>query len=89
MVENLITWLILSSFLGTPPTEAHFMMQALLHGHYVNKGGGFYPVGGASEIAFNIIPIVRKIITHNKIGYFSKSYFRSNAQVAQFWSEPQ
>lgn len=33
-------------------------MQAILLQHYVH--GGFYPIGGASEIAFNIIPVIEK-----------------------------
>lgn len=43
---------------GTPPTSSHFSMQALLNNHYMK--GAFYPVGGASEIAFNIIPVVER-----------------------------
>ena len=41
---------------GTVPKDASFGMQALLTFHFVN--GGYYPVGGASEIAFNIIPTI-------------------------------
>ncbi|KAK3882468.1 hypothetical protein Pcinc_013175 [Petrolisthes cinctipes] len=41
---------------GTPPSKAGFPMQTLLHSHFSN--GGAYPVGGASEIAFHIIPVV-------------------------------
>lgn len=33
-------------------------MQAILLQHYVH--GGYYPIGGASEIAFNIIPVIEK-----------------------------
>jgi len=33
-------------------------MQMILLQHYVH--GGYYPVGGASEIAFNIIPVIEK-----------------------------
>lgn len=34
------------------------MMQLTLLAHYMY--GGYYPVGGASEIAFNIIPVIEK-----------------------------
>ena len=43
-------------FLGTPPNESPFFMQAMLTNHYVD--GAFYPRGGASEIAYNIIPTI-------------------------------
>lgn len=43
---------------GTQPREAPFLMQAILFQHYFN--GGYYPIGGASEIAFNIIPVIEK-----------------------------
>jgi len=43
---------------GTTPSKTAFVMQALLSKHF--SGGGFYPVGGASEIAFNIIPVIEK-----------------------------
>ncbi len=34
-------------------------MQASLSNHF-SACGGYYPVGGASEIAFNMIPIIEK-----------------------------
>ena len=34
------------------------MMQLMLLAHYMH--GGYYPVGGASEIAYNIIPVIEK-----------------------------
>jgi len=45
---------------GTQPSKSPFMMQALLNRHFT-KFGSHYPVGGASEIAFNIIPIIEKV----------------------------
>ena len=42
---------------GCPPSNTTFVMQALLHRHFT-KGGGHYPVGGSSEIAYNIIPVI-------------------------------
>ena len=33
------------------------MMQSLLNRHFL-KFGTFYPIGGASEIALNIIPVM-------------------------------
>eukprot|EP00092_Neocalanus_flemingeri_P062333 GFUD01075188.1.p1 GENE.GFUD01075188.1~~GFUD01075188.1.p1 ORF type:complete len:613 (-),score=151.65 GFUD01075188.1:74-1912(-) len=44
---------------GTQPSKGTFMMQALLNRHFL-KFGTFYPVGGASELAFNIIPVIEK-----------------------------
>lgn len=42
---------------GTSPQDSHFAMQALLCNHFMDCGG-YYPVGGASEIAMNMIPII-------------------------------
>ena len=45
------------------------IMQLLLMQHY--RYGGYYPVGGASEIAFSIIPIIEraggKVLTKAKV----------------------
>ncbi|XP_050714755.1 all-trans-retinol 13,14-reductase-like [Eriocheir sinensis] len=41
---------------GTPPSKSGFPMQTLLISHF--KTGAAYPVGGASEIAFHIIPVI-------------------------------
>ncbi|XP_045626463.2 all-trans-retinol 13,14-reductase [Procambarus clarkii] len=41
---------------GTPPSMSGFPMQTLLFSHF--SQGSSYPVGGASEIAFNIIPVI-------------------------------
>lgn len=43
---------------GTQPRETAAMMQLMLLQHYVH--GGYFPIGGASEIAFNIIPVIEK-----------------------------
>ncbi|XP_066923132.1 all-trans-retinol 13,14-reductase-like [Clytia hemisphaerica] len=43
---------------GTQPRESSAMMQLMLLAHYMH--GGYYPVGGASEIAYNIIPVIEK-----------------------------
>ncbi|XP_062342203.1 all-trans-retinol 13,14-reductase-like [Osmerus eperlanus] len=45
-------------FYGVPPKDSSFLINALLLHHY--KRGAYYPRGGASEIAFNIIPVIRK-----------------------------
>ena len=34
-------------------------IQALLINHFMHTGG-YYPIGGASEIAYNMIPIIEK-----------------------------
>jgi len=44
---------------GTPPSKSNFVMQAALNRHFM-KAGAHYPKGGASEIAYNIIPVIEK-----------------------------
>ena len=48
--------IIISPLVGTPPNESPFFMQAMLTNHY--SDGAYYPRGGASEIAYNIIPTI-------------------------------
>ncbi|KAG7505122.1 all-trans-retinol 13,14-reductase-like [Solea senegalensis] len=43
---------------GVPPKESSFLINALLLHHY--KRGAYYPRGGASEIAFHIIPVIQQ-----------------------------
>jgi len=43
---------------GTIPSKSHFSMQAELIAHF--QYGGFYPIGGASEIALNMIPVIER-----------------------------
>ncbi|XP_077475291.1 all-trans-retinol 13,14-reductase-like [Stigmatopora argus] len=43
---------------GNMPKEASFAMHSLLVTHYLN--GAWYPKGGASEIAYHMIPIIEK-----------------------------
>ena len=45
-------------FSGTAPKEAPFLMHAMLTRHFMY--GGYYPKGGSSEIAFQIIPTIEK-----------------------------
>lgn len=40
------------------PKDASFSMHSLLITHYLN--GAWYPKGGASEIAYHMIPIIEK-----------------------------
>lgn len=40
------------------PKDASFSMHSLLITHYLN--GAWYPKGGASEIAYHMIPIIQK-----------------------------
>ena len=50
---------LLTSQWGTyalPPSQSSFGIHALLVNHYLN--GGWYPVGGASEIARHILPVI-------------------------------
>ena len=44
---------------GALPSESSFLMHGLLTNHLV-RSGGFYPIGGASEIAYQIIPSIEK-----------------------------
>jgi len=43
---------------GVTPMQSSFMVHALIAKHYLY--GGFYPVGGASEIAKTIIPVIQQ-----------------------------
>ncbi|XP_043091596.1 all-trans-retinol 13,14-reductase-like isoform X2 [Puntigrus tetrazona] len=43
---------------GKMPKDASFSMHSLLLCHYLN--GAWYPKGGASEIAYHMIPIIEK-----------------------------
>jgi len=43
---------------GTPPSKAGFPMQATLLTHFSKTAS--YPIGGASEIAYHIIPVIEK-----------------------------
>lgn len=45
-------------FVGNAPKEASFSMHSLLVSHYLP--GAWYPKGGASQIAYNMIPIIEK-----------------------------
>ncbi|XP_059494671.1 all-trans-retinol 13,14-reductase [Stegostoma tigrinum] len=45
-------------FTGVAPKDTSFVMNALLIHHY--KRGAWYPKGGASEIAFHIIPVIQR-----------------------------
>lgn len=45
-------------FLGNMPKESSFSMHSLLVCHYLH--GAWYPKGGASEIAYHMIPIIEK-----------------------------
>lgn len=42
---------------GLPPAESSFMIHATIAHHYMY--GGYYPVGGSSEIAKTIIPTIQ------------------------------
>ena len=45
-------------FPGAPPSELGVLSYAQLMNHYIS--GAFYPLGGTSEIAFQIIPIIER-----------------------------
>ncbi|NXT80850.1 RETST reductase, partial [Zapornia atra] len=43
---------------GVMPSKASFSMHSILVKHFLN--GAWYPKGGAGEIAFHLIPVIRK-----------------------------
>ncbi|NXK15136.1 RETST reductase, partial [Herpetotheres cachinnans] len=43
---------------GVVPSKASFSMHSILVNHFLN--GAWYPKGGAGEIAFHTIPVIRK-----------------------------
>ena len=43
---------------GVTPKQSSFMIHALIAKHYMH--GGYYPVGGASEMAKTIIPVIQQ-----------------------------
>lgn len=45
-------------YYGAPPSESSFAIQALVAKHFMH--GGYYPVGGASEIAKTLLQTVAK-----------------------------
>ncbi|MEJ2383680.1 MAG: NAD(P)/FAD-dependent oxidoreductase [Xanthomonadales bacterium] len=42
---------------GLPPARSSFLIHSLIAQHYLH--GGYYPVGGAAQIARTIIPVIR------------------------------
>lgn len=43
---------------GMPPAESSFIIHSMIARHYIN--GGYYPVGGASQMAQTIIPVIQR-----------------------------
>ncbi len=70
---------------GSPPQDSHFIMQGLLINHFVHSGG-YYPKGGASEIAFNMIPIIErhggKVLGKDSIRW---AQIQTKSVVSYFW----
>jgi len=44
---------------GTPPSQTSFIMHSFLFNHFIREGG-YYPEGGASEIAYHMIPVIEE-----------------------------
>ena len=42
---------------GMPPAESSFVIHSLIAQHYMH--GGYYPIGGASQMAKTIIPVIQ------------------------------
>jgi len=71
---------------GTPPSKSNFSMQALLNRHFGT--GGAYPIGGASEIAYNIIPVIeasggKVLVRANVTGIIQKGRKVGGVRVAK------
>lgn len=45
--------------IGLEPSKAPFIALAMVHNHYL-KQGGWYPVGGSSEFAYNMVPVIER-----------------------------
>jgi len=43
---------------GLPPAKSSFIIHSLIARHYLH--GGYYPIGGASEMAKTIIPVIQQ-----------------------------
>ena len=43
---------------GTAPGDSNVMMNSSLFSHFMSGAG--YPIGGASQIALNIIPVIER-----------------------------
>ena len=43
---------------GLPPAQSSFIIHSLIARHYLH--GGYYPIGGASEMAKTIIPVIQQ-----------------------------
>lgn len=43
---------------GMPPGESSFIIHSMIARHYIN--GGYYPIGGASQMAQTIIPVIQQ-----------------------------
>ena len=45
-------------YYGNFPNDTSFVIHAMLVNHFLN--GAYYPIGGGSEIAFHIIPVIER-----------------------------
>lgn len=43
---------------GLPPKRSSFIIHSVIANHYIH--GGYYPIGGSSEIARTIIPVIQQ-----------------------------
>ena len=61
---------------GLEPSKAPFIAQAMVNNHFL-KQGGWYPVGGSSEFAFNMVPIIERYggkVLVSKLCLFVKTF---------------
>jgi all-trans-retinol 13,14-reductase len=85
---------------GLPPSESSFGIHALLVNHYLN--GAWYPVGGASEIAKNILPVIEQaggkaiarrevteILIENgvAIGVKARKTHKTQAEIEEYYAD--
>jgi len=84
---------------GLPPSQSSFAIHAMLANHYLK--GAWYPVGGASQIATNILPVIEKtggraiprrevteIIIENgaAIGVKAKKTHKNEAEIEEYYA---
>lgn len=69
---------------GVEPMRSSFVLHAILQNHYMK--GASYPKGGASEVAFHIIPVIEnaggKVLVRAKV----KEILVENGKAVGGWS---
>jgi all-trans-retinol 13,14-reductase len=69
---------------GLPPAQSSFAMHAVVAQHYL--GGASFPIGGASQIAHHIEPVISAgVVRWWSVPRSSKSWWRATAPLACAW----